>query len=237
MQEILDQLVARLRKAYGERLVSVVLYGSAAAGDGQDRFSDLNVLCVLDRMTPLELADGEPIVRWWRERGNPAPLLLSEEEVRGSTDAFPIEFHDITSRHRVLWGRDVVAGLAVHDVFYRAEVEHELRAKLFRLRQKAAGILSQQDLLLRLMAESVSTFCVLFRHALILAGHQPRWQKREVIEEAAARFGLDPSPFTRLLDLRERKAKPKEFDAAECFESYLRQIGVVVAAVDRLERR
>ena len=58
------------------------------------------------------------------------------------------------------------------DSFYRAQVEHDLRAKLLRLRQKAAGMLSDEDLLRRLLADSLSTFCVLFRHALHLSGRR-----------------------------------------------------------------
>ena len=49
-------------------------------------------------------------------------------------------------------------------------MEHELRAKLLRVRQKAGGMLSDPDLLRRLLLDSVSTFCVLFRHAVWLAG-------------------------------------------------------------------
>ena len=47
MEKVLNQLVEKLRKAYGDRLVSVILYGSAAAGDHQAKFSDFNILCVV----------------------------------------------------------------------------------------------------------------------------------------------------------------------------------------------
>lgn len=190
MERVLNQLVERLRKAYGDRLVSVILYGSAAVGDHHGRFSDINVLCVLPQVTPKELGESEPIFRWWRELGNPAPLLLSEREMMNSSDCFPIEFHDIRERHRVLAGADLASGLEIDYSFHRAQVEHELRAKLLRLRQKAGGVLSDKDLLLRLMTDSVSTFSVLFRHALLLAGAEARWQKREVVAQARERFGI-----------------------------------------------
>src|SRR5262249_47206688 len=134
----LAQLVEKLRKAFANRLVSVVLYGSAATGDPDPRFSDLNVLCVLSEVAPPEPDAAGPLFRWWRERGNPAPLLLAESEVAASTDCFAIEFHDIQRHHRLLDGCDVVSELALDDSFYRAQVEHDLRAKLLRLRQKAA---------------------------------------------------------------------------------------------------
>ncbi len=81
MDKLLTQLIGKLQKAYGERLVSVVLYGSAAAGDHHADFSDINVLCILSEISPRELAAGEGIFRWWREQGSPSPLLLTENEV------------------------------------------------------------------------------------------------------------------------------------------------------------
>ena len=101
MDKALQQLVEKLQKAHGDRLVSVVLYGSAAAGDHHAKFSDYNVLCVLSRITPRELSDSEAIFRWWRELGSPSPLLLTEQEVETSTDCFAIEFNDMKRQHRV----------------------------------------------------------------------------------------------------------------------------------------
>ncbi|HUJ23175.1 MAG TPA: nucleotidyltransferase domain-containing protein [Bryobacteraceae bacterium] len=236
MENVLNQLLEKLTEALGNRLVSVVLYGSAAAGDHHEHFSDLNVLCVLDEVTTGALERSEPIFRWWREKGNPSPLLLSEREVQTSTDCFAIEFHDIQSHHRLLQGKDVVSGLVIDDSFYRAQVEHDLRAKLLRLRQKAAGALSDKDVLRRLLADSVSTFCVLFRHALILSGVAAKGRKREVIEQARDTFGIDSMPFTRLLDLREERVKAREVEPVGLLDSYLKQISMVIDAVDRLEK-
>ena len=236
MENALNQLLEKLTKALGDRLVSVVLYGSAAAGDHNEGFSDLNVLCVLDQVTTHELAQSEPVFRWWREKGNPSPLLLSEHEVSTSTDCFAIEFHDIKAHHRILQGKDVISQLVVDDAFYRAQVEHDLRAKVLRLRQKASGTLSDKDALRRLMADSISTFCVLFRHALMLHGVAAKSKKRDVIEQARERFGIDPAPFAKLLDLREERIKPRDLEPEGMLDSYLRQISIVIDAVDRLEK-
>ena len=235
MDQKLQELVTRLRQAEQDRLLAVILYGSAATGDHHEEFSDLNVLCVLTKVTPAELGDCEPVFRWWREQGNPAPLLLSEEEVRTSTDCFPIEFHDMQERRQMLFGKDVVEKLVIDNVFYRAQVEHELRAKLLRLRQKAAAILGDKAALLRLMIDSVSSFFVLSRHALLLSGAETGWQKRDIALNLAV-IGVDAAPFDTLLDLREKKKKAADVDPQRLFASYLKQIEAVVAHVDRLEK-
>lgn len=236
MDPLVKELVQRLNKLYGDRLVSVVLYGSAAVGETADRYADRNVLCVLPRITPSELAAAEPVFRWWREQGHPAPLLLAEDEVSASADCFPIEFHDIRHHHLLLHGRDLVSGLSLDDRFYRAQVEHELRAKLFRLRQKAAGVLNDNDLLRRLLCDSVSTFCVLIRHVLRLGGHETAFAKRDVVRLAKQHLGLNPEPFYSLLDVREGKIKPRAVDPQGLFPKYLEEIQAVIHAVDRLER-
>jgi len=232
MPAILDQLTKKLQAALPSDLISVVLYGSAAAGDHHPGFSDYNVLCVLSTVSPVQLRGTEPIFRWWREQGNPTPLLLTEHEFRTATDCFAIEFHDIRENHRILHGPDLVEEVAVDDSFYRAQVEHELRAKLLRLRQKASGILSDTDVLRRLLVDSVSTFCVLVRHALIVSGDSPPVLKREVVERARVRFGLDAGPFVTLLDLREERVSPKTVEPVALLATYMKEIEKVIDAVD-----
>jgi hypothetical protein len=187
-------------------------------------------------VTPRELADAEPVFRWWRDQGNPAPLLLSEHELNTSADCFPIEFRDMVRQHRVLSGKNVMTGLALDDTFYRAQVEHELRAKLLRLRQKAGGILSDRELLRKLLADSLSTFCVLFRHALELHQAPAPMKKRDLIAAARDRFGINPAPFEKLLDLREGRLKPVAVEPLPLLEDYLKEITAVIDAVDRLAK-
>jgi hypothetical protein len=234
-EDKLTELVDRLRAAHAGKLVSVILYGSAAGTDYHGDFSDLNVLCVLTEITPADLRQAEPVFAWWRKAGNPAPLLMSEDEVRTSTDCFPIEFHDMQEQRRVLAGKDPIAELAIDRSFYRAQVEHELRAKLFRLRQKAAGVLSDDKALLQLMADSTSTFCVLARHALLLAGVPVSWQKREVVAKLRE-VQLEGSALEQLLDFREKRKQAGDLSAGALFSDYLKQIEALVAFVDRLAK-
>lgn len=231
---VLDDLKDKLRSTFADRLVSIVLYGSAALGSEQDEFSDYNVLCVLREVGVQELTDAEPIVRWWREKGYPAPVLLSRDEVLTSTDCFAMEFADMRMQRRILHGEDVIAGIEVDTRFYRARVEYEARAKLLRLRQRGAGVMHDKELLLRLMADSLSTFAVIMRHALMLAGGDAEFEKARVIQAAATRFAFDAKPFLDILEFRQKRKRSKDFDVTALFGSYVGQIQQLVLAIDRL---
>jgi len=236
MDKNLDTLVEKLKAAFGDRIVSVVLYGSAAAGDWQERASDINILCVLTSITAIEIKSAEPVFQWWGKHGNVPPVLLTEDEVLHSTDCFPMEFHDIQERRRLLLGRDIIAGLPIDFTYYRALVERELRSKQMRLRQKSVELFGQPDRLLKLMSDSISTFCALGRHALILGKHPPKWKKQEILASIAEVTGSPMHAANQLLAIRESSSKPAASAAVDLLDEYLRDTDVIVRFVDSLDK-
>ena len=234
MEKLLSELVSRLKDAYGESLVSVVLYGSAATGEYHEKFSDLNVLCVLKSIGVKELEKGEAAVAWWLKQKQPLPLFLSREEVENSHDAFPIEFLDIQQSHCILHGEDVVANIEVKTHQHRRQVEHEMRSALLRLRERFVGMQRDKKEVARLMLDSLPTFSTLFRHALILGGVAAPSKKREIFHAAAERFAISPDPFITLLETREGKRKLGDDEIKPLFEAYLTEITRMTEAVDKL---
>ena len=242
--KLLSQLVDRLSQAYGHDLRSVVLYGSAAAGDFHQKHSDLNILCVLRDVGVESLQKAEQTAHWWRSFGNPAPLLWAENELACATDAFPVEFLDLREQHRVLHGEDLVAGLTIDPAFHRVQVEHELRTKLLALRQRYLGIYRDQKMVLKLMVDALPSFVTLFRHALILAGQAvptgspspgaAPTRKREVLEAAGRSFGFDPASFLAVLEVREGKRTLRPAEAGPTFQGYYAGTTRVCEHVDAL---
>jgi predicted nucleotidyltransferase len=236
LEQKLSDLVQRLKTSFGDRLVAAILYGSAVMDDWHEPTSDLNVLCVMDRLSPQELAQSEPIFRWWRNQGNPPPLLLTAEEVRTSTDCFPMEFHDMREHRRVLYGRDVIEDLEIDRSFYRAQVEHELRAKQIRLRQQAAQVIADSARLVKLMTDSISTFCVLGRHALILSGNPARWKRQEIVTALEHVMGRTLPAANEILAIRGSAKRSGGRDLVSLLGDYLAETDALVRFVDALER-
>lgn len=233
MEKELNQLVEKLKEAAGQNLKGVVLYGSAAAGDFQPKHSDVNVLCVLERLDAAELEKLNPAAVWWERKSHPAPLLLTRDELYGTADVFAIEMLDIKARHRVLFGEDIFARLEVPMVLHRVQVERELRTNLMRLRQRYLAAPRNRSALLGLLTASVSSFLVLFRHALLALGETPPQGKREVVDRLAALAGFDAAPLHTVLDVREGKQKESQVDVLLTMRGYLEGITRVAEEVDR----
>ncbi len=233
MEKELSELVTKLKEAAGANLKAVILYGSMTTGEFQPKYSDVNLLCVLERLDAIELEKLNPPVVWWVRQRQPPPIVFTLDALRRSADAFPIELVDIKSSHRVLFGEDVFVSLEVPMNLHRVLLERELRINLIRLRQRYLVALRSREKLLRLMTGSVSTFLTLFRHSLIALGEEAPQPRHEVVDRLAALLGLDPVPFHTILDVREGNRQPNQVDVPATFRSYLEGVTRVVEEVDR----
>ena len=72
-----ENFVERIRQALPAGVRSVLLYGSAAAGDHLGQHSDYNVLVVLDRLGLAELQALAGPTQAWVKDGNHPPLLFT----------------------------------------------------------------------------------------------------------------------------------------------------------------
>ncbi len=233
MEAKLTELVTRMRAAADANLKSIVLYGSAITGEFRAGHSDLNILCIVGRAAAEDLEHLHEPSEWWVRQGNPPPLLFTLDELHRSADVFAIELIDITNHHRLLFGTDFFANFEVPLRLHRLQVERELRTDWLRLRQAILAAPLSYKAHLGIMAQSVSAFCALFRHALFALGTPMPATKREAVAAVAALTGADPSAFHAVLDLREGKRKPRSIDVEASLHAYLEFVEVVTNEVDR----
>lgn len=233
MHKDLGKIVEKLRAAAGGNLRCVTLYGSAASGDFLPRHSDLNILCVLNRIDPAELRKLSSAARWWARKGHPALLFFTLEELVHAADLYAIELLEIKSHRRMLYGSDVFESIEVPMTLHRQQVERELRHSLILLRQGYVAAAGGHKALRKLMIKSVSTFSLLFSHALIALGEQTPPSKEEAVKRLAALLGFDGSSFAALEAVRKGESSGKGPDFEHLFSDYLSAITRVVDEVDR----
>jgi predicted nucleotidyltransferase len=235
IQEALNGLIEDLRATHGENLASVVLYGSAAAGDHDELRSDYNLLIALNRITPEDLRQAQAPMREWQRLGHPLPVYFTVEELSDAADVFPIEFHQMANARIVLYGHDPFEFVKLSDANLRHQTEYELRSKLIQLRRFYIPASISIQKLCDLMSDSLASFAALFRAVLLLHGEDAPVSKPECVRTTARVLNLDPTPFERIFEFRAGGNLPtSEKEANELFGAYLFQIEQVVEAVDEL---
>ena len=218
----LDELVTQLRAAYGARLASVVLYGSAAGGDHIPQRSDYNVLVLLESLDNAQsFVAASAVARAWRESGNPPPMTMTLEEWRRSADIFPMEYADILERNRVLHGEPPFAGISVAPADLRLQLEQQVMGKLLQLRQGALLAGTDGKRQAELVAASLSTMMVLFRAVLRLHGEPPTGDSTTTATRVGALAGFDPAPFIRAVRHVHGAEKLTSTEAGQVLSGYL----------------
>src|SRR5579863_3011008 len=230
----ISDFVSRMREAAGANLESVILFGSAVAGDFHPEYSNLNLFCVIRDSSFAALQALAPAVKWWDAQKQPPPLFMTRDEIERSIDVFAIEFVDMKQHHRVVFGEDVLQSLSIPVNLHRVQVEYELREKLALLRQHLLLAAGNDARMWELLLRSVSSFATLFRHALMVLGHDAPVGKREAVQALSKKVGFDASAFLQVLDVRERKMNSKKLDVGDVFSRYLLALGQVTAAVDKM---
>ena len=164
LEQTLNQFTEDVKRTYGETLLSVVLYGSAASNEYVEGRSNINCLVLLKEVTPDELMKCAARLPEWHKQGISTPLFIDPAYVRSSVDVFPIEFLDMKQRYRLLYGEDFLQKLELKRErlhFQRTRT----KGKMLKLRQLLKHRKPKQA---RLCHKIVSSFIVLFRALLHL---------------------------------------------------------------------
>ncbi len=223
----LEELVRQLQLAYGDGLRSVVLFGSAVAGEHNPKSSDYNVLVIVKSLPLEKLRAVSAVSKAWAEDGNPPPMTFTQREWKSSSDIFPMEYADILERHRVLFGDPPFDGIRVSPSDLRLQVEQQTMGKLLQLRQATMGAGGDSKLQLEVLEKSLSTLMVIFRGVSRLLGQAPSQDYEELTRALAQRAGFSPEPFAKVIRHVRGTEKMTREQAAGTLEAYL-------AAMERL---
>lgn len=232
-ERAIAQIAEGVRLVFGSDLVSLVLYGSAAGDDFTPGRSDLNLAIVLERLTFRHLKALHEHLPRWRKLGTALPLLLDRRFLERSRDVFPMEFSDIKAQHRVLYGEEVFATLAIDTRHLRYQFEHEARSKLLRLQALYAEVGADRRRLEDLMLDSMKTFVLLMHHVLRLEGQDAPIRRTEIIEQCERHFDLAFPTMRYLVQVRSQN-EPWAGSVDDTFTAYLDEVESLIDLIDRL---
>lgn len=235
-EQVIEKFTHEIQTLYGDDLVSLILYGSAAGADFVPDRSDLNFLVVLKRVTPEALRKAMPLVRAWHRQKIATPLFVDPEFLQSSLDLFPIEFLDMQEQHRLLAGTDILLGLEISPKNLRLQCEEELKGKLLNLRRAYLETAGRVEALEGLMTRSLKSFLTVVRHLLRLKGLQPAHEFLEILVQAEEAFGISLEAIRDVHSLRLGMIRLDKSNAQTLFERYLADIEQLAACADTILR-
>jgi hypothetical protein len=170
-----------LRGIFGNRLQSMIVYGSRAIRADQDRpvhaGSDTpghagraltHTMAVVDVLSTDDLRVCSSRMEACEARGLAAPLLLAASEFGRSLDAFPFEFGAILNDYTLVSGSNPFDGLQVQAADLRRACEVEARGHLLHLREGYLETYGRGDAIAVLIADSAPAFAALVANVAYL---------------------------------------------------------------------
>lgn len=210
----LEPLLAVLRRAYGERLRSVVVHGPSL--EARTASVPLSVLVLIDGLDAGSLLPLAPELSRCQRAGI-APAYLATEQLARSLDVFPLELLDMRANYTVVHGEDPLAALEFERGPLRLQLEEELRGLLSHLRQCAALEGHRPKRMRLAVAQTITALGPVLRAMLLLERRDVPADLSAMWQVATDAFGLDRARLERLAAVGPQVVPPELWDrVAEC---------------------
>jgi hypothetical protein len=220
-------LVNDLQTIFRDRLRAVVAYGPLLEGHGGAR---LTSLALVTSLTGADLDACAATASKWARAGVNTPLLLPEDEFRGSLDAFPLEYGEIIRAHIVLFGENPFAGISISAQDVRRACETQVKSHLVHLRESFIETRGEPGAIGELVRAAAPAFAALLRNVARL-GDVHTSDRLEATRAGARLAGIGDDVVAEVLAL-ERPSTVPMGDHARFFVSYLSAVEQLARAVD-----
>lgn len=223
IQKKLNELVAALKNAHGDDLVSVLVHGSAARGDWREG-SDVDLVVVLRDGSRASLDRSANALQGARWSSRIEAMILVDHEIPRAADVFPVFYEEIKRRHVVLYGRDPFSNLKIEPHHLRLRIEQELREAQIRLRRIVVDALGNPDALRGGVARKIKQVRSPLRALLERKGIAVEDDLASILRACGEAFGVNVGPLAKIAD-----------EPAAAHDALVALLDKAIAEVDAME--
>lgn len=182
-----------LEAELGDDLVAIVLTGGVARGDYRPGESDVNAIVIVRDVSFDELDAISSAMQAARYGARLEATILTESELAGASDAFPLLYDEIKRWHVVIAGTFAASGIVVHDTHRRFRIEQELREAQIGLRRVVTDALGAHEAIGGAVGRKVRQVRRPLHALLGLKGITCGEELASVLASASATYGVDVS--------------------------------------------
>jgi hypothetical protein len=229
MQNGVTEFSSRLQALFGEDLLAVILYGSAARNTYRKGVSDINILVILEKSSPRKIFEAGRAAKSCLRKYRIAPLIMTKTEFTSAADVFPLEYYDMQDAHTVVYGDAEILSLPLSRANLRYQLEEKLRGAVGDIRCMLITSGGNQKLLWKLLVQWSGVGGALFRGLLRLKGIAdiPR-DTEKLLECVSKEYEITLEGFSALHRFRQGE----KADSLTLAESLLEPLKTLVQAVD-----
>jgi predicted nucleotidyltransferase len=195
IRERLEEFKRSVEAALGDNLVGILVHGNVVRGEYRAGESDVDVVVVAHEISFADLEAIGNASQLARYAARIEAMILTEREIAGASDCFPLLIDEIKRRQFVLSGRDPFAGIRVHDTHRRLRIEQELREAQIRLRRAVIDAFGAREAIGGAVARKVRQVRAPLHALLALKGIACPSDRPSVLAKVGEVYGVDVAPL------------------------------------------
>ena len=231
-----NDIINIIKEIFADNLISIIVYGSYVRGNYIHGRSDINFLIVRKIRTTEELIKLHKHVKQWHKKFKIAtPLILTLEEIKTSTDIYPMEYHDIKAYHSVLYGEDIFSNLNIELTNLRLELEHQIKSKLIYLRQSLVNFGDNKKILNIIIIRTLTTILVILKNCLILNQKTIDPDNNLLITNVEELAKITFPALKKINKIKIEKQKLNKKEIIELYKNLVNEIELLADYVDQFK--
>jgi len=232
MKNILTDFTSSLKDLFGNDLITVALYGSAARGTYRKGVSDINVLVLLENSSPRKIFEMGSAIKTFLRKYRVNPRVMTREEFESSADVFPLEYGDIKDAHEILYGDAEILNIDLAHAHLRYELEEKIRGAVGDIRYLILASGGNEKTLGKLIA-LWSGLCGTILRGLLRLKDITDTPADALLERVSAEYEIPLDGFAAL----ERFKQGEKSSAVDLAESVLNALKALARMVNQMPAR
>lgn len=135
----IDNFVDVVKNFFGDKLSSLIIYGSYARGEFIKWFSDINILILVNELSGNEMLNFITVSKKSVKSGLIKPVIFTSAMLKNSWDFFPLQWYEIKKYGIIVCGQDFRDRIIISEESMRAQLKRESRRFYFNLQDTLMG--------------------------------------------------------------------------------------------------
>ncbi|NLP04103.1 MAG: hypothetical protein GX089_16530 [Fibrobacter sp.] len=197
--DIVDRLISDYLKITGDGLISAVLFGSAVSHEYHPGKSEISTIFIFNGIPVEKIEACAGVYRKWQRRGVEVTYFMNRDGIGMLLDASPVQFLDIQSNYRILFGEDLLGEVKVEKELLGIQCSRELKNLFLHLNADYLAVSGKSDKTEKLLRNSVLQLIPVFKALLVINDRKIPNTSSEAIASVEDLYGLGASVFSDIL--------------------------------------
>jgi hypothetical protein len=229
--EIIEGLVSDFNFVLGDNVVSIAMYGSAVTHEYKPGISDINIVLILKDDSIQSISKCSTVAAKWNKSRVSIPFFMTGKFIASALDSYPVEFLDIKSNYRIIYGEDLFEHIDIKREHLRLQCERELRGISLHLRRSFIEYGHNSKALVHLLTVSFKKLLPVLKAMILLNDRHIPKLRSDIVMAIEDIYNLGASALSEIMHPAGKNGNSGYWN--DLFDRYAKTIDNLIDNIDK----